>query len=431
MHAPMILFALAAFLLVRNVMGGGDEVRRPPIATAAVDHAATRDADIAFFEERVQETDDSLSYNRLVSLYLQRYRETGNPGDIGKAEAAAIRSNEVARGNYGSIVALASVRLTQHAFGEAEMLARQAATRRPDLADARALLGDALLAMGRYDEAEAEYRIVLEKAPGPAAFARLASTAEIRGNTALAEQFWMAAIDSETQAEPAAWASVQLGHLHFSQGDLGRSESAFERALVAFPNYPHARAGLGRVAAARGQWERAEEHLRAAGQAAPAIEYAGLLGDVLLENGEPEDARRQFELAGAIAALQAANGVRDDLTAIMFALDHGQTTPDVLTAAKSAYEQRPSIAAADTYAWALYRSGNYDEAWTYLLEARETGKRDPQLAFHGAAIAVARGDFASASVLLAELDRLNPHVAPVYAAEIEQLRATVKDGRPR
>ena len=428
MHVPMILFTLAAFLFVRNAMGGGDATARPPITAAGSDYAALRDADISFFEARVVETRDSLSYNRLVSLYLQRYRERGDVADIGRAEVAALRSNEAATGNYGSMIALASVRLVQHQFTEAEALSRAAAEQRPGLADAYAIRGDALLAMGRYDEAETAYRFVLEKAPGPAAFARLASTAEIRGNTPLAEQFWMAAIDSETQPEPAAWASVQLGHLYFALGDLGDANAAFERALAAFPNYPHALAGIGKVAAARGDWDRAQEYLTAATGFAPSIDYVGGLGDVFLLAGQPAAAERQFALVTAITSLEESNGIREDLTALMFALDHGRTTPEVVEAARNAFEQRPSIAAADTYAWALYRTGDLFGAWTHVQLARATGKRDPQLAFHAAAIASARGDVETARSLVRELDGLNARFAPVYEIEIAQLRAALQDG---
>ncbi|MGD9933617.1 MAG: tetratricopeptide repeat protein [Dehalococcoidia bacterium] len=427
MHVPMILFALAAFLFVRSAMGGGD-ASPLPIATAGPDYATLRDADIAFFEARVVETRDSLSYNRLVSLYLQRYRERGDVADIGRAEIAALRSNEAATGNYGSMVALASVRLVQHQFTEAESLSRTAAEQRPGLADAYAIRGDALLAMGRYDEAETAYRVVLEKAPGPAAFARLASAAELRGNTPLAEQFWMAAIDSETQPEPAAWASVQLGHLSFVLGDLGAAEAAFRQALAAFPNYPHALAGLGKVEAARGRWDRAEEYLTAATGFAPNIDYVGTLGDVLLLGGQSQAAERQFALVAAITNLEEANGIREDLTALMFALDHGRPTPEVVEAARRAFELRPSIAAADTYAWALYRTGDFEAAWTRIQMARATGKRDPQLAFHAAAIASARGDAETARRLMNELDGLNARFAPVYEVEIAQLRATLQDG---
>ncbi|MCA9831181.1 MAG: tetratricopeptide repeat protein [Dehalococcoidia bacterium] len=428
MHVPMVLFALAAFLLVRNAMGGGGEVSRPPIAAAGPDYAATRDADIAFFEGRVVETRDSLSYNRLVSLYLQRYRERGDVADIGRAEVAAVHSTGAAPGNYSSIVALASVRLVQHDFSGAEELAREAMVQRPTLADAHAILGDALFAMGRYDEADSAYRVVLDKAPGPAAFSRLASVAEVRGNTDLAEQFWTAAIDSEMKPEPAAWASVQLGHLYFVLGDLDRAEASLARALEAFPDYPHALAGRGKVAAARGDWPAAAQYLNQAVTIAPYIDYVGTLGDVLALDGQIEAAERQFQLVHALTSLEAANGIRGDLTALLFALDHGGATAEVLTAARQAFEERPSVAAADAYAWALYRTGDMEGAWKHIQIARATGKRDPQFAFHAAAIAQARGDTSGARAFLAELDMLNARFVPAYDEEITALRAAVQGG---
>ena len=49
-------------------------------------------ANIAFFEDRVKETKDHLSYDRLTGLYLQRLRETGDVADVKRAETSALAS---------------------------------------------------------------------------------------------------------------------------------------------------------------------------------------------------------------------------------------------------------------------------------------------------------------------------------------------------
>jgi tetratricopeptide (TPR) repeat protein len=429
----MVLFGIAAFLVVRDVVDGGGAA--PATTTAALvapgDHAARRDENIRFFELRAPETNDSLTYNTLVGLYLQRYRETGDANDIGRAERAALRSNEVARGNYGSIVSLAAVRLAQHDFAGAESLARDAIARRPVLADAHALLGDALFALGRYSEAGDEFAIVLEEAPGPAAFARQAAFAEVRGKHAVAEQFWRAAIDSEQeQPENLAWAHVQLGTLYFSTGQLGDAADAFERALAAFDGYPAALAGLARVAASRGALERAADLFSAAIERAPQAEYAGELGDVFAAMGDDATAERQYALVGALRQLFEANGVAEDLAIVQFEIDHGAVDRAVVERARALAAERPSVEALDALAWAHYRNGDFARAQAAMSDALEAGTLSPRLAFHAAAIAFANGDVPAAQEHFERLDDLNAEFSVLYAREIADLRETLATKGP-
>ncbi len=159
LYLPLAAFALAAFLVFGDWRGEG----APSPSPVQVDpgHAERLAANIAFFEGRVAETNDSLSYNRLTALYLQRLRETGDVSDVRRAETSATRSLEVAPGQYAGLVALAQVRIAQHEFTAAETAAREALALAPSRADAQAVLGDALMALGRYDAAEHHLRAAL------------------------------------------------------------------------------------------------------------------------------------------------------------------------------------------------------------------------------------------------------------------------------
>ena len=394
----------------------------PPLATVAADHAQLRDADIAFFETRVVETRDSLSYNRLTARYLQRLRETGDVADLGRAERSALRSLEVAKGAYSGLVYLASVRIAQHRFVEAAEVSRQAIGVDAKEPAAMAVLGDALMALGQYDAAAASYQMLLESAPGPEAFVRQASLAELRGDIEVARQFWEAAIDADAAQAPenAAWARVQLGNLLFTTGDLSGARDAFATALQVFPEYPSAQAGLGRVAAASGKYSDAIDWLEKATARIPAPEYVILLGDVLARSGDGGGAARQFALVDVIGRLLEENGVKDDLTLIIFRTDHGGVAPTLVEAAAAAYERRPSVAAADAYAWTLYRAGRLTEARAFAERALAQGTRDPALFFHAGVIAHALGDNASALRWLKAAHELNPQFSVLHAAELER-----------
>jgi Flp pilus assembly protein TadD len=88
--------------------------------------------------------------------------------------------------------------------------------------------------------------------------------------------------------------------------------------------------------------------------------------------------------------------------------------------AEAAWEERPSLAAADVYAWALYRAGRFSEAREYASQALHTGTREPLYLFHAGMIAAALGDQANAQKLLSEALALNPWFHPVHAGEARQ-----------
>ncbi len=427
LYLPLAAFALAAFLVFRDWRGEG----APSPSPVQVDpgHAERLAANIAFFEGRVAETNDSLSYNRLTALYLQRLRETGDVSDVRRAETSATRSLEVAPGQYAGLVALAQVRIAQHEFTAAETAAREALALAPSRADAQAVLGDALMALGRYDAAGDAYRTFLEKAPGSSAFARMAAYAEVNGNVPLADQYWRAAIDVDRGDAPeaSAWARVQLANLLFVTGKTGAARDEYALALRVFPGYGPAEAGLGRVAAARGDDDQAIAHYTRAIASVPLPEYVAPLADILARSGDERGAARQAALMSAFDQLFAANGIKNDLTLILFDLDHGGDTGRALDLARAAYAERPSLAAADTYAWALYRAGQLDEARAMAEVALSRGTREPLFLYHAGAIAFAQGDDGAAAGWLQQVRDLNPAFSVQHQDEAARLLAQTKE----
>ena len=415
---PVVAIALGAFFLSRGFAGG--ESTSSPSAKVDGQYAERLAANITFFETRVEETRDSLSYNRLVSLYLERLRLTANASDVARAELAATKSLELAPNAYASVMAMAQVRLAQHDFGAVLALTSRAAALRPDEADTFAISGDAKMALGRYKEAGDDYRKYLELAPGFSAFSREAIYAETNGNIALAEQFWTAAINATRLESPidSAWARVQLGNLQAANGKLDDAEAEFDMALKVFPRYPLAEAGQARVATMRGDFDEALALYAAVVAKFPSPEFVAPYAEAALAAGETAVAARQAALMTALGALSEANGIRNDLTLILFELDHGDAAA-ALPKAEAAYRERPSLAAADSYAWALYRAGRFDEAAEFSTEALRLGTKEPLYFFHAGVIAAARGDAAGSDQLLRSALDINPEFHPIHAREAE------------
>jgi tetratricopeptide (TPR) repeat protein len=358
----------------------------------------------------------------LALAYQQRARETGDPAYYRLADTALHRAS--AAGGQAALVAQgeASLANTRHRFRVGLRLAREAIRLDPEDGSAYGALGDALLNLGRYEQAFKVYDQMALKAPGIASFTRVANARELIGRPTAAVQADELGLEADaTIPEQIAWTTTQIGNVNFNMGRLAAAAHAYRRALRRFPGYVHAEAGLARVEASEGNYRAAIPRLRRAVTLLPLPAYVIWLGDILHASGHDRAARRQYALVDAIEKLFAANGVRTELQTAVFDLDHNRHVADALARARVAYESAPSVYAEDALAWGLYRTGRCVEARTHSVRALRLGTRDALLVFHRAMIERCLGS-ASANWWLRRALAINPHFsflwAPVARAEL-------------
>ena len=327
-------------------------------------------------------------------------------------------------GNAEALTGLSSLAAARHDFETALAFAQQAP---PDDADTQAVLGDALIELGRYDEAFAAYDAAANLRPDLASYTRIAYARELVGDTEGAVEAMLLAVDSAgPTGEAAAWTRYQFGELYFNTGDLPLAREEYERSLEALPGYVHALAGVARVHAALGEYGEAIELYETIVSRQPVLEYIVALGETYEASGDKTNAERQYELAGAIRQLYEANGVKTDLESALFEADHGDPATAV-TLARGAYEARPSIHAADALAWALYQTGSYEQARTLSEEALRLGTRDALFEYHAGMIHRALGDTEAARAHLTAALDINPHFSLQHAPEALSILDTEAD----
>lgn len=441
--AAVLILGVLAGLVAFTRLRAGDSGPTPSSASTVVasqgsaseSNRLSADQFIEFWRHRVErDPRDYISYTELAAGFLRRARETGDVDAYTRAEAALQQALELNPKYESAVAYLATVRYAKHDFAGALETAQQVYSLNPGAAQALAVIGDANLELGRYNEADEAYDRLLRLSRSAPVSSRLARLAELQGRpedaVRLLQQTVAEGDESGASPESIAWYYLQLGNLYFNTGNIEAAEKEYERALEAFPDYVHALAGLAKVHAAREDYDAAIALYSRVAARYPIPEYVIALGDVYAAAGWLDGATRQYDLVAAIDRLYKANGVNTDLQMAMYFADHDSRLDEALRQARAVYQQRPSIQAADTLAWALYKSGRYEESRAYSREALRLGTQDALMLFHAGMIEYRLDEYDEARTHLERAVKINPRFSLLYAETasetLDELRAVVR-----
>jgi Flp pilus assembly protein TadD len=363
---------------------------------------------IAELEARLRTTpEDGAACRDLGAALLQRARETGDPSLYDRADLAFGRARTLLPDDPYVLVGVGTLQLARHEFAPA-LRTGQAATRiEPHLPEALGVQVDALVELGRYEDAVATLQEMVDRKPGLAAYARVSYLRELHGDLPGALEAMERALGAGTgMPENDAYVAVLVGRLDQLLGRPDDAARAVDRALALVPDYPPALAAQGRAAVAAGDLPTAIDRFSKAADIIPLPEYVMALGEAQEAAGEAATARRSYDLVRAEGRLLQASGVVVDLELATFEADHGDRAT-ALSLAQAAYRERPTVKAADALAWALYRNGRFAEALGHSREALRLGTKDPAMLYHAGAIAATSGNSAAARRYLTAALRLD------------------------
>ena len=270
-----------------------------------------------------------------------------------------------------------------------------------------AVMGDALVELGRYRMAFRAFQRMVDVEPGLASYARVSYARELTGDLDGAVAAMRAARDVAGTPQDIAFASYQLGQLAWNTGDVAEAERRYLEATAFDPEWVEPQAGLARIAWARGDLDEAIEGLREVVARAPLPEHVVMLGELLHASGDAEGAALQFDLARAEVDLMSTSGVAVGLELALFEADHGDPRA-AIAAARAEWERRRSVHVADAYAWTLHAAGRDRLAAEISERALSLGTRDARFLYHAGMIRLALGEEARASALLRGALRTNP-----------------------
>jgi tetratricopeptide (TPR) repeat protein len=376
--------------------------------------------------------DDPSSYAQLGLALLQRVRETADPTLYTRAEQAFAEALKRDPRQLDALAGQGSLALSRHKFADALRFGQQAREVNPYRAELHGIIGDAQIELGMYEDAFDSIQKMVDTRPALNSYSRVSYLRELQGDTTGAIEVMRKAVGSGVPGtENMLWAQVQLGNLYFNSGDLRSAEQTYRAALQLRPDYLYAFAGIARVHAARGDYQAAIGEYRRVIKTVPLPEFVIALGEVYEANGQPNEARQQYDLVRAMQQLNAGAGMDVDLELALFDADHpasnlkagGADPAQVVARARASYARRPSIYGADALAWALYQHGEYAEAWRYSQLALRLGTRDAAMHYRAALIALELQDRPSARLHLRQALAINPYFSVRYAETARQTLA--------
>lgn len=350
---------------------------------------------------------------------IRKARETGDPSYFNRAEEALKNSLEIAPKDFRAVRALAYVFYSRHEFAPAAAQARRAVEMNPEDGDSYGILGDALLEVGQYAEAQAAYDTMMELEQSLYSYSRRAGLKSVRGDTngAIADLERAVALGKDAQQpnETIAWTEWQLGMEHFAIGDLLKAERCFQQALESYPNYYRALAATAQVRVAEKKYDAAIALYEKAIAILPMPDYVAALGDIYAATGRHEQARQQYELVEYTGRLSEINKVLYNRELAYFYADHAVKPKEGLDLARRELEYRRDVYAYDVLAWNFYRSEKFEEAQTAIDQALKLGTNDAKLFFHAGMIYSALGENAEAKEFLSRALGINPYFHPIFA----------------
>lgn len=350
----------------------------------------------AFLTEAIEQHPESIKPKiSLSSLFIQEARITGDYLYYDKAamkyvdDALKIDSN-----NFDALTLKALLHMSQHHFAEGLAVAEKARQINPYSAFVYGILVDGNVEMGNYEKAVENSDKMVSIRPDLRSYSRIAYLREIHGDYPGAIEAMKLAVEAGVPGDEATeWCRVQLGHLYENTGDFLSAEMQYRISDDERPGYPHAKAGLARVAAAKKDYKTAMDYLKQIDAPGNAMQVRDQMIDLLNAMGEKEAANKMAtETIQEMAAI-SQKGERDQTVGhyadreLAIGYLRINDYDNALKHALMEYNRRPmNIDVNETVAWVYYSMGDYARALPYIRTAMRTKSKNPTLVSRAAMI---------------------------------------------
>jgi tetratricopeptide (TPR) repeat protein len=366
----------------------------------------------------------------LAALYIQEARVTGNYTYYDGAATKYI-GDVLAMDprNFQALILKAILQLSQHHFSDALETASQAQKINPYNAYVYGIMVDGNVEMGNYPAAVEYSDKMMSIRPDIRSYARVSYLREIHGdNPGAIEAMKMAVEAGGYGDEGTEWTRIQLARLYENTGEIRRAEMQYDIALNERPGYGYAIAGLGHIAMASKNYDKAIRYYESADSTLNDIALKEQLAELYSLTSQPGKAKyminaiiEQLNL-GAKEGQASVNHHADKELAYVYLLKNEPAK--AIEHAMKEYSRRPdNIDVNEAVAWAYYKNGDIQNALSFLSTALRTNCRNPVLLLRAGIIYAKAGDRVKSANFLKQGLQNNPNLDPLLKKEaIEALK---------
>ena len=389
-------------------------------AQAPRDSATPAQHKISWAEAAIKaHPDRSQPYNDLAVAYVQRVRETADPGYYAEAETVLQKSFQITPDNLEGQKAWIMILLGRGEFAQALALAKTLNKKTPDDVLLYGFIADAAIALGEYPDAEQAAQWMLDMRPGNVpGLLRGAALRRLYGDAQGATDFFSQAYQqmAPTQTEELAWTLTEMADLQLSIGDIDGADKLLQSALQRFPGYYAALEVSAQVLTARQHYSEVVDLLRQRNLKFPTIASRYALAEALERAGQATEAASAYTDFVAMARPRINNSDNANQELVSYYLGRGHDPAEALRIAQLEIAKRHGVNTLDAYAWALYNNERYEEAKKQIAMALAVGVREARMFYHAGVIAAKLHDDASASSYLKQSVSLNPSSESAWSA---------------
>ena len=345
----------------------------------------------------------------LASAYIQKMRETVDGSYLLRASKLLDGVLATDANNYEALRQRTEVELFRHEFAKVIEDSLRLQGMRPGDSWNFATLGDAYMERGEYDKAEQAYQRLADRRRDLVSYNRIAFFRFVTGDTDGAIQAMEQAVRSGSATpEHLAWCLVELGNLYFKTGRLDEARAAYAASLQRETGYHLALAGLGRVAAAKGDFDIAIQNYKQAQAVVPMPDYAASLEVLFAHAGRSGEADKQRALVDLADQLGRAQNETTNRTLALIYADQNRNLARSLDLAQAELSVRRDVYSYDALAWSLFKNGKIEEAAAAMEKALAQNTDEPAFYLHAARIAAAQDKADAARRYSERASKLNP-----------------------
>ncbi len=325
---------------------------------------------------------------KLAQAYMQEGRVTGEHSYY---DALAFKMvNEVLKGapeNFEALCCKATLQASAHQFTDALQTSTQAIKVNPYNAYIYGVKCDALVELGKYDEAIAAGDKMVGIRPDIRSYSRISYLREIVGDYSGAIEAMKLALSSGYPGlEQTEWVRVYLAHLYEITGKTKEAEMYYQQALINRKLYAPAIVGLGRIEKLKKNYPKAIKYYQEANDLMQDYSYHQELALLFVLTNEKEKSDKEFQKALDLLMkhkhpTSEENGIGHnidrELALVYLSMNENEKA---LNSARAEYEVRPNnIDVNEVLAWSYYKVADYKHAQAHIFKALKTKSKNAEL----------------------------------------------------